>query len=112
MLPLDARDGFPLEKAAFRFMRTITAHPFRDGNGRLARMLICAPFAAAGLLNFPVLGFNAIFDIHRIELSQKVQKLSSCGNWPEFIEYLDFLLRECVRISEIVAHRDARVGFA
>lgn len=103
---VDLSDRPPLEKAAYRFMRTISAHPFRDGNGRIARTLIYGPFAAANILKLPILGITAIFDIHRLELSRRVVKLSDDADWQDFFEYFTFLLNECIKISTLVAERN------
>jgi Fic/DOC family len=105
---IDAGDRPPLEKAAYRFMRTIAAHPFRDGNGRFARALIYGPFAKADILKLPVLGLNAVFDLNRHQLSPRVAKLSHDGDWPDFVDFFESLLRECIALANEVAARNRR----
>lgn len=106
---IDLTNRSPLEKAAYRFMRTISAHPFRDGNGRIARALIYGPFAAANILTLPILGITPIFDIHRLELSRRVIKLSDDADWSDFLEYFEFLITECIQISRLVAERNLQI---
>jgi hypothetical protein len=109
IIRVDQTERTPLEKAAYRFMRTISAHPFRDGNGRIARALIYGPFAAANILTLPILGITPIFDIHRLELSRRVIKLSDDADWSDFLEYFEFLITECIQISRLVAERNLQI---
>lgn len=109
IIRVDQTERTPLEKAAYRFMRTISAHPFRDGNGRIARALIYGPFAAANILTLPILGITPIFDIHRLELSRRVIKLSEDADWSDFLEYFEFLTTECIQISRLVAERNLQI---
>lgn len=106
---VDLTERSPLEKAAYRFMRTISAHPFRDGNGRIARALIYGPFAAANILTLPILGITPIFDIHRLELGRRVMKLSDDADWSDFFEYFRFLINECIQISQLVANKHLQI---
>jgi len=62
-----------------------TIHPFRDGNGRLGRLLIMLQLYDAGLLDEPYLYLSAYFNRNRSEYFEKLLSVSSHGTWEEWV---------------------------
>lgn len=61
-----ARDTQPLEVALEALFRNIVfAHPFTDGNGRVARALIVGLLARHGLITLPCLPLNSVFETRK-----------------------------------------------
>lgn len=62
-----------------------TIHPFRDGNGRLGRLLIMLQLYDAGLLDEPYLYLSAYFNRNRSEYFEKLLSVSRDGTWEEWV---------------------------
>jgi Fic family protein len=91
--------GLPqLVQAALIHYQFEAIHPFRDGNGRIGRMLIPLFLAERGLLPYPLLHLSAYFEEHRAEYSDQLLRVSQTGDyvrWTEF--FLMGLSREANR---------------
>jgi Fic family protein len=62
-----------------------TIHPFRDGNGRLGRLLIMLQLYEAGLLDDPYLYLSAYFNRNRTDYFDKLLRVSKDGAWEEWV---------------------------
>jgi Fic family protein len=62
-----------------------TIHPFRDGNGRLGRLLIMLQLYEAGLIDDPYLYLSAYFNRNRTEYFDKMLTVSKDGAWEEWV---------------------------
>ena len=62
-----------------------TIHPFRDGNGRLGRLLMMLQLYDAGLLDEPYLYLSAYFNRNRSEYFDKLLDVSQNGEWEEWV---------------------------
>ena len=62
-----------------------TIHPFRDGNGRLGRLLIMLQLYDAGVLDEPYLYLSAYFNRNRSEYFDKLLGVSQNGEWEEWV---------------------------
>ncbi|WP_233565408.1 Fic family protein [Halorubrum sp. Atlit-26R] len=62
-----------------------TIHPFRDGNGRLGRLLIMLQLYDAGLLDEPYLYLSAYFNRNRSEYFEELLSVSRDGTWEEWV---------------------------
>ena len=62
-----------------------TIHPFRDGNGRLGRLLMMLQLYDAGLLDEPYLYLSAYFNRNRSEYFDKLLGVSQNGEWEEWV---------------------------
>ncbi|WP_459191117.1 Fic family protein [Halosimplex sp. J119] len=58
-----------------------TIHPFRDGNGRLDRLLILLQLYEAGLFDDPYLYLSAYFNRKQTEFFDKLLSVSKDGEW-------------------------------
>jgi len=62
-------------------------HPFRDGNGRLGRMLIPLFLHSRGILAFPSFYLSEYFEAHRDEYIGRLQAISGHGDWHGWIRF-------------------------
>lgn len=65
-------------------------HPFRDGNGRIGRLLITLLLCSTGVLDKPLLYLSAYFERRRQEYYERLLEVSTHGRW---VEWLVFFLR-------------------
>ena len=65
-------------------------HPFRDGNGRVGRLLIPMMLIVAGRLSAPLLYLSGYFDQHRKNYYDLLLDVSLFGNW---LPWIHFFLR-------------------
>jgi len=62
-------------------------HPFRDGNGRVGRLLVALLLAERGVLKQPLLSLSAYIDATREEYYDRLLGVSRHGKWEEWLEY-------------------------
>lgn len=72
-------------------------HPFRDGNGRVGRLLIPLLLVANDRLQSPILYLSAFFETHRESYVDLMLRVSQTGDWAS---WLDFFLRAVRRSAE------------
>jgi Fic family protein len=63
-------------------------HPFRDGNGRLGRLLIMLQLYDAGLLPGPYLYLSAYFRQFGQQYREKLLAVSTSGAWDDWITFV------------------------
>jgi len=88
-----------LIKLAIAHYQFETVHPFRDGNGRLGRLLISLWLQKEQILTEPMLYLSAFFEQKQAEYYDRLLRVSTHGEWNEWI--LFFL--EGVRTQSIDA---------
>jgi len=64
-------------------------HPFRDGNGRIGRVLMSRSLVTEGLLDHPVVYFSGYIYRRKQEYIDRMFAVSARGEW---IEWIDFVL--------------------
>jgi Fic family protein len=62
-------------------------HPFRDGNGRIGRLLLVLLMCHHGVLREPLLYLSAYFEKRRSEYYQRLLRVSQHGEWEEWIRF-------------------------
>jgi len=77
-------------------------HPFRDGNGRVGRLLIPLLLISHGRLRAPVLYLSAFFERQRTTYYDLLLGVSQRGTWTEWV---DFFLRG---VAESASRRSCR----
>lgn len=87
----------PLLESIIVFSRVVFAHPFKDGNGRLARALFYTGLARSGFVRSPCLALGPGFDFHRERLARATIQLSQSGNWPVYINEVSSVVAFCVQ---------------
>ena len=74
-----------------------TIHPFRDGNGRVGRLLITFLLCQQRILTRPVLYLSYFFKRYRQQYYDELQAVRDAGSWEK---WLAFFLRGVVAVSE------------
>lgn len=64
-----------------------TVHPYRDGNGRVGRLLIGLFLMAQGLLSQPLLYVSSYFERHRSEYYDQLLRVSATGDWMPWLSF-------------------------
>ncbi len=100
-------DGLPtLARIALAHVQFETIHPFRDGNGRVGRLLITLLLLHAGVLREPLLYLSLYFKQHRCTYFQLLNEVRQTGDWEAWLEF--FL--EGVRVTaEGAVHTSRRL---
>jgi len=71
-----------------------TIHPFKDGNGRVGRLLIVLLLACCDLLNYPLLYPSSYFNRSRDEYADRLLNVSEEGEWREWVLFFLRGIRE------------------
>lgn len=77
----------PLIKSAISHYQFETVHPFRDGNGRIGRLLIILYLCKSKVLSQPLLYLSAYFEKNRERYNEYLFKVSSKGGLEEWIKF-------------------------
>lgn len=62
-------------------------HPFRDGNGRIGRLLITLMLCSEGVLPSPLLYLSAFFMKHRQDYYDLLLRVSQRGDWSAWLRF-------------------------
>ena len=90
--------SFPLLiKVGLAHAQFETIHPFRDGNGRLGRLLITLMLCEREALLKPVLYLSHFFRRHRQQYYEHLQSVRDHGTWES---WLAFFLRGVFEVSQ------------
>lgn len=84
----------PVVAAAMSHYQLETLHPFRDGNGRLGRLLIVLHLHATGVLTEPTLTVSPWFEARRSDYYDRLLRVSTDGAWDDFVHFFAVGLRE------------------
>jgi Fic family protein len=76
-----------LIKAALAHYQFEAIHPFRDGNGRVGRLLITLSVIAWGLIGDPLLYMSSYFEKRRDEYVDRMLAVSTAGDWDGWIRF-------------------------
>jgi len=63
-------------------------HPFRDGNGRLGRLLIVLWLRKQGILSHPLLYVSAYFERHKDDYKRLLLEVSTQAGWEKWLEFV------------------------
>lgn len=80
-------DEPPLIKLAVAHYQFEAIHPFRDGNGRIGRLMISLWLQQQGILTAPMLYLSAYLERQRTEYYDKLLRVSTHGAWDEWIAF-------------------------
>lgn len=86
---------------AYAFVRTIMAHPFPDGNGRLARFMVHASLGHMAGVTRPSVGLAPVFYCHANRLASAMQALSARKDWQRFYTTFFDVLENSADIARI-----------
>lgn len=107
----EASDIDPLIRAFMAHYQFETIHPFRDGNGRVGRLLLALTIYQWMGLGSPWLYLSPFFEKHKSEYIDHMFQVSADGQWIPWIEFcLHGVVAQCddtlCRIDRIVQLRD------
>ena len=85
---LDAPPDFPpLVRLALLHYQFEAIHPFRDGNGRIGRLMLGLLFVHWKLLPLPLLYLSAYFERNRRDYYDHLLEVSRRGAWAQWIHF-------------------------
>jgi Fic family protein len=96
----------PLVQLALLHYQFEAIHPFRDGNGRVGRLVNTLFLLERGLLPAPLLYLSAFFEATRQEYYRRLLAVSREGDWDEWVAYV---LNGVARQSEDAVSRAVRI---
>ena len=77
----------PLARCALMHYQFEAIHPFRDGNGRIGRLLIPLLLRERGVLRHPLLYLSAWFEQHRQRYYDELYAVSAAGDWAPWLRF-------------------------
>lgn len=77
----------PVVAAAMSHYQFETLHPFRDGNGRVGRLLIVLHLQLAGVLSEPTLTVSPWFEARRSAYYDRLLAVSTHHDWDGFVHF-------------------------
>lgn len=72
-------------------------HPFRDGNGRIGRLLVPLIMVSRGRLRAPLLYVSSFFESHREAYEDLMLAVSQTGDWKAWIDFVLRGIQQCAQ---------------
>ncbi|TAM73466.1 Fic family protein [bacterium] len=85
---LNTNDMPPLIKVAIAHYQFEAIHPYRDGNGRIGRLLFMLYLAQQKILSTPMLYVSAYLESNRQQYYDYLLAISQRGTWDDWIVFL------------------------
>ena len=87
-----------LIKAAMTHIEFEALHPFKDGNGRIGRMLITLMLWQSGTISAPHFYVSGYFEENKDEYIDTMRRVSESGNWNEWCSFfLEAIEQQAIR---------------
>lgn len=91
-----------LIKAAMTHIEFEALHPFKDGNGRIGRMLITLMLWKSGTISAPHFYVSGYFEENKDEYIDTMRRVSETGNWDDWCSFfLRAIEQQAIRNLEI-----------
>jgi Fic family protein len=105
-----------LLKMAISHFQFEAIHPFRDGNGRVGRILNINYLTSKGLLDYPILFHSRYILKHKDEYYKTLSGVSQKGDWNKWILFMLNAIESTSnhtysKINEIVSARDSILDY-
>ncbi|MBP7074048.1 MAG: Fic family protein [Rhabdochlamydiaceae bacterium] len=84
---INSKEKDPLVQLAIFFAQLLIIHPFMDGNGRLARLLIPIILHKKEVLSSPIFEMDGYFKKNRGKYFEKLFQISSKNDWEGWIRF-------------------------
>ncbi|MBO4302724.1 Fic family protein [Methanosarcinaceae archaeon] len=94
-------DSDVLVKVAVSHYQFEVIHPFRDGNGRIGRLMIPLILYDADILHYPILYLSEYFNSHRKEYLDGLFNVSSRDMFREWVLFVSKALRTQAEASSV-----------
>lgn len=106
-----------VEKVVLSHYQFETIHPFRDGNGRVGRLLIMMILRRDGLLTYPILHLSGYLNLNRdryIDLMYRVSTEDALDDWLGFMSdgLRDQSRSTAATVDSLIRYRDSLRGEA
>jgi Fic family protein len=106
----------PLIKMAIAHYQFEAIHPFRDGNGRIGRVMNIHLLTLNGLLDVPILFMSRYILDHKDDYYKSLQGVSQRGDWTSWILFMLNAVESTAnltfhKINEIVQAKDAILDY-
>lgn len=100
-----------VEKVVLSHYQFEVIHPFRDGNGRVGRLLVMMILRRDGLLTYPILHLSGYLNLHRdryIDLMYRVSTEDALDDWLGFMSdgLRDQSRSTAVTVDSLIRYRD------
>jgi Fic family protein len=108
---INAEDDIPLLiKAAVGHYQFETLHPFRDGNGRLGRLIILLQLVYDGALHYPLLNLSPYIEVRKEPYKDLLLACSRTGDFNPWVQFFAEAVKaqvasEIARIDELIEIR-------
>jgi len=107
---IQASNGMPLLiRVGLAHVQFETIHPFRDGNGRMGRLLITLMLCNQDALRKPVLYLSHYFKQHRQNYYYLLDGVRQTGNWEAWLDFFLQGVAETAEGAELTAQRLLRM---
>jgi hypothetical protein len=83
----------------YSYARTIIAHPYPDGNGRLARAMLSAALAREAGLSAPILPLAPAFYKNGAKVAEAICSLSRDGDWNRMALTIAHVLNDALAMA-------------
>jgi Fic family protein len=105
----EAGDALPhLVRVALVHYQFETIHPFRDGNGRVGRLIVPLLLCSYERLEGPTLYLSPYFERHRTQYTDLMLRVSQTGDFASwvrfFLEAVDVSALESIKRAEALLH--------
>ena len=95
----------PLLQTAISHVEFEALHPFKDGNGRVGRMLITLAFWSKGLISSPSFYLSSAIETNRDEYVDRLRRVSENGEWTEWCTFFLGIIEEQANENIAVAEK-------
>lgn len=87
---------------AYAYARTIIAHPYPDGNGRLARAMLHGALAREADLSAPILPLAPAFFKNGAKVAEAIRTLSPNGDWNQMALTIAHVIQDALAMARLV----------